>query len=435
MFDLKNKTISRQIFDGHTGLEKESLRVTEDGRFSRTRHPFPGEKHIVRDFSENQVEINTGVCDSPEAAVQELSEYTVKIQNTLSRMKPREYLWPNSNPPYIENEQDIPIAIYDKEEMDKRIYREYLAVRYGRYKMAFSGIHVNYSFSEDLLEAGFKASGLMDFGDYKERLYLKLAENMAFYGWIVTAVTAASADMDGSFFQEGKKGKTTFFGMGSVRCSELGYWNHFVPIFDYTSLSSYVKSIRKYVDSGFISFPSELYYPIRLKPRGLNNLESLETGGVDHIELRNIDLNPLTCSGLDLRDLKFIRLLLIWAASIPRIALSEADQVQVAQNFKNAARYDLHTVNILFPDGEYMTVLDAGRKVIGQMRDFFLANLDEENRRTHGVMEILDFEEDKFIHPKNRYTAKLHRAFSEDYFVKNLEIARQVQEKQIRSMS
>ena len=435
MFDLKNKTINQLIFDGHVGLEKESLRVTEDGRFAHTRHPFPGEKHIVRDFSENQVEINTGVCDSLEAAIQEMRAYTLKIQKTLSEMNPREYLWPNSNPPYIENEEDIPIAIYEMDEIEKRIYREYLAVRYGRYKMAFSGIHVNYSFSEDLLQAGFKASGLMDYRDYKERLYLRLAENMAFYGWIVTAVTAASADMDGSFFQEGKKGKTTFCGMGSVRCSELGYWNQFVPIFDYTSLGSYVKSIQKYVDNGFITYPSELYYPIRLKPYGTNSLESFADCGVDHIELRNVDLNPLTCAGLDLRDLKFIKLLLIWAATIPRMALSEADQVQVVQNFKNAARYDLHTVNIVFPNGEYMTVQDTGRKVIGQIRDFYLSNLNEGDSRIPEILEILDFEEDKFIHPKNRYTAKLHRAFAEDYFDKNVEIARQVQENQIRHMN
>ena len=37
--------------------------------------------------------------------------------------------------------------------------------------------------------------------------------------------------------------------------------------------------------------------------------------------------------------------------------------------------------------------------------------------------------------PKNRYTAKLHRAFAEDYFEKNVEIARQVQENQIRHMN
>ena len=434
MFDLKNKTINQLIFDGHVGLEKESLRVTGDGRFAQTRHPFLGEDHIVRDYSENQVEINTGVCDTLEAVIQEMNDYTLKIQKTLSQMVPREYLWPNSNPPYIEDEEDIPIAIYEMDEIDKRIYREYLAVRYGRYKMAFSGIHVNYSFSEDLLQAGFKASGLMDYQDYKERLYLRLAENMAFYGWIVTAVTAASADMDGSFFQEGKKGKTTFFGMGSVRCSELGYWNQFVPVFDYTSLSSYVKSIQKYVDNGFIAYPSELYYPIRLKPHGVNSLESLASGGVDHIELRNVDLNPLTCAGMDLRDLKFIRLLLIWAATIPRMALSEADQVQVVQNFKNAARYDLHTVNIVFPNGEFMPVLDAGKKVIGQMRDFYLSNCSKQDPRIQEVLEILAFEEDKFNNPRNRYTSQLHRAFQEDFFEKNLEIARQVQDNMIRSM-
>ena len=143
MFDLKNKNVYDRIFEGCFGLEKESLRVTGDGAFAQTRHPFPGEKYITRDFSENQVEINTPVYETAEEAILALRDYTIKIQKVLAGMEPREYLWLNSNPPYIEKEKDIPIAIYAKEEMEKRIYREYLAVRYGRYKMAFSGIPVS----------------------------------------------------------------------------------------------------------------------------------------------------------------------------------------------------------------------------------------------------------------------------------------------------
>ena len=429
MLDFKNKNVYERIFEGHFGLEKESLRVTEDGTFAQTLHPFHGMDHITRDFSENLIEINTPVCDSAEEAIEELKSYTLKIQKALANMNPREYLWLNSNPPYIEKEKDIPIAVYGQEEMDKRIYREYLAVRYGRYRMAFSGIHVNYSFSEDLIKAGFAASGFMDFREYKDRLYLKLAENLASYGWIVTAVTAASADMDGSFFERRKKGKTTFLGMASVRCSELGYWNMFTPVFDYTSLSSYAKSISRYVENGFISFPSELYYPIRLKPCGENKLENLAEGGVDHIELRNVDLNPMSCSGLDLRDLKFIQYLLIWAVNTPRTALSEADQIQVAQNFKNAARYDLKTVNIVYKNGEFDTVAKAGQKLIGRMKDFYSVNLNSEDDRYREVMDILDFEEKKFTDPDTRYAAILHQHCSELFFEKNLEFAKQIQER------
>ena len=47
------------------------------------------------------------------------------------------------------------------------------------------------------------------------------------------------------------------------------------------------------------------HYPIRLKPRGANRLETLREQGVNHIELRMIDLNPLRKEGINVRDVKF----------------------------------------------------------------------------------------------------------------------------------
>lgn len=421
MFDLKNADVKKYLLKGNFGLEKEGLRITEEGRLAKAPHPFHGEKHIVRDFSENQTEINTGVNASAEEAIEELEFYTRKILKSLDQMNPKEYLWPNSNPPYIADEGDIPIAVYGEDEIDKAVYREYLSVRYGRYKMTFSGIHVNYSFSDELLQAAFSASAETDYKNFKDRLYLKLAANLAAYGWIVTALTAASPDMDASFFEEGVKGKTSFLGMGSVRCSELGYWNHFIPVFNYSSLPAYVKSIQRYVDKGFIAFPSELYYPIRLKPHGENKLENLEKFGVNHVELRNVDLNPMVYAGLDVRDLKFIQYLLIWLACIPKQELSEADQVQIGQNFKNAARYDLRTAKIVMSNGEYCSVKEAVLKFIKCMKAFYYKQFSGESLKE--IMAILDFEEAKMIDPEKSYSHLCHKVFGTQFFEKNLEIA------------
>ena len=70
-------------------------------RLSQTAHPFPGDAHIVRDFSENQTEINTGVNESIEAAIEELKGHTRRIQEKLKALTEPELLWPFSNPPYI----------------------------------------------------------------------------------------------------------------------------------------------------------------------------------------------------------------------------------------------------------------------------------------------------------------------------------------------
>lgn len=420
MLHIQNPVVQALLLKGNFGLEKESLRVTPEGYLAHTPHPFPDNDHIVRDFGENQTEINTSVFSSAHEAVESLKNYTCYIQKILYNLPDREVLWPFSNPPFIRNERDIPVAQFFGSDVSKTVYREYLSDRYGRYKMTLSGIHVNYSFAEELLQADFAASGETDFRTYKNQFYVELAQKTAAYGWILTAVTAASPLMDSSFVEKGRFGVDEFSGMASVRCSELGYWNTFAPIFDYSSLEAYADSIQQYVDEGLLAYPSELYYPVRLKPAGKNSLEALRKYGVNHIELRMFDLNPLTESGVDERDLVFAQLLLVWLSSIPRQPFSKKAQVQAVQNFKNAAHYDLKTVKIVAPDGEVCSVAHAASNVIREMKAFYEGYPEE-------IREILAFQEEKFTDAQNRYAWKIRRRYADSFVEKGLILAEQKQ--------
>lgn len=195
--------VKEVLLKGEFGLEKESLRVDKNGYLVHTRHPFPEDDHIVRDFCENQTEINTPVLKSAKEAVKSLEKYYLKIQRTLAKLPEKEYLWPFSNPPYIRNEDDVPVAVFEGENASKMEYRYYLSDRYGRYKMTFSGIHVNFSFDEELLRRDFRYQEESDFEIYKDQLYVNLAKQMAVYGWILVAVTAASPLLDTSYMEKG----------------------------------------------------------------------------------------------------------------------------------------------------------------------------------------------------------------------------------------
>ena len=427
MFNIQDEKVQKLLFEGNFGLEKESLRVDEDGFLSKSAHPFGNNEHIVRDFCENQTEINTGVSDSADGAVKELEGYTKEIHEVLSSLEKPELLWPFSNPPYIRNEDDIPIASFKGVETSKTEYRQFLADRYGRYKMTFSGIHVNFSFGDELLKEDFKLSGKKDFKEYKNEVYLTVAEQAAAYCWLLVAITAASPLMDGSYVEKKAYDEDEFSGMASVRSSELGYWNAFTPIFDYSNIENYAKSIQAYVDNGMLSAPSELYYPIRLKPRGKNNLEKLRNEGVDHIELRMFDLNPLEKAGLDVRDVKFAHLMMIWLASKERQKFEPKDQVQAVQHFKNAAHYDLKTVKIYTPDGEAYELADAALRVIKFMREFF-EKYPNDKYYPEDVDNIFSFEEQKFIDAENRYAWQIRKKFSGGYVKKGLELARHLRE-------
>lgn len=415
------------LLKGEFGLEKESLRIDENGNMAHTPHPFPEEKHIVRDFCENQTEINTPVLKSAKEAVQSLEKYYVQIQKRLAELPNREYLWPFSNPPYIRTEDDVPVAQFEGDDAAKTDYRYYLSDRYGRYKMAFSGIHVNFSFADELLQKSFWYSSEADYLGYKNQLYVKLAKQMAVYGWILVAVTAASPLLDTSYMEKGRQGGEVFNGMASVRCSEIGYWNYFTPIFDYSDIQAYADSIQSYVNDGLLAYTSELYYPIRLKPKGKNNLDTLRRDGVNHIELRMFDLNPLVPVGVDERDVEFAHLLLVWLASLPDQTVLNKDQVQAAQNFKNAAHYDLKTVKIVAPNGEVHTVAQAALNVIASMKEFYKDYSGE-------VQEILDFEEAKFVDGDNRYAWKIRKDFSGEYVKKGLELAKERAKQAIQIM-
>ncbi len=428
MLHTEKMDVQERLRKGNIGLEKENLRVDENGYFAQTKHPFPEDSNIVRDFCENQVEVNTDVCSGAKEAVEELHRHTRRIQQVLAQMERQEYLWPFSNPPYIRNEADIPIAQFIGIETSKTKYREYLSNRYGRYKMTLSGIHFNYSFDDELLHRDFRYSGEPDFQEYKNQLYLTLAERVVAYGWLITALTAASPLMDGSYVEKKQYDVDTFHGMASVRCSEIGYWNFFAPTLNYSSVGEYADSIQHYVDKGWIRFPSELYYPVRLKPAGENTLDNLREHGVNHIELRMFDLNPLVPEGIDVRDVEFAQLFLIWLASTPRQPFTEKDQIQAVQNFKNAAHYDLKTVKIVVPNGEVYSVAEAGLKALGFMREFY-------KEFPADVHEILDFEEEKLLVPEQRYAWRIRKAYAGGFVKKGLALAKEQQRLALTQMA
>ena len=53
MLHIEDPAVRQLLLEGNFGLEKESLRVNEDGYLAHTRHPLPNDDHIVRDFCEN----------------------------------------------------------------------------------------------------------------------------------------------------------------------------------------------------------------------------------------------------------------------------------------------------------------------------------------------------------------------------------------------
>lgn len=418
--DFWNPSVRIHMSEGNFGLEKESLRVTPEGFLAHTKHPFPDNPNMDRDFCENQTELITEVAKSTEEVWEKLAMLQKKAVNTLLTLETgRELMWPFSNPPYVKGEQDIPIAEFHGINKGKELYREYLAGKYGKRKMLFSGIHFNFSFSEAFLQAAYEQSGFAGLQEYKNSIYMELAKKVVRYSWLIVYLTAASPVMDGSFFCENDIGKDVLNNLASPRCSKNGYWNDFDPILEYTTLQDYVASIEEYVEQGQLKEASELYCPVRLKPRGVNTLAHLKETGVDHIELRMLDLNPLEPVGISKEDLKFIHLLILYLMSLEDGDFRPFEQIMAMKNVKRAAKYDEQDIQIETGWDSSLPVREAAGQILASMKKFF------EELNLPGAAEAVAFQEKKVSDPEERYAVKIKNRFYGDYVKRGIELARQ----------
>lgn len=271
--------------------------------------------------------------------------------------------------------------------------------------MTLSGIHVNYSLSEKLLKTAFSKSDYSDYTEFKNSAYLRLAQGLTEYGWIINLLLSASPVCDGSYLNPKQIRETVITEYASVRCGKEGYWNDFTPVLSYDSILSYADSIQKYIDNGSLAGVGELYYPIRLKPKGVNRLNNLVQNGVNHIELRNIDINPFAEEGIDVRDLEFLELLMLWIFCTYEKNLSETDQIHAVENFKNSALYDIDNTTIP-ADNKKESLRTAGLRILSEMREFF------------GDSSVLQYQFQKLTEQDARYADKVRANLKDNYINK-----------------
>lgn len=398
LFDLDNAIIREHIRQAEFGIERESLRVNADGTLTQTPHPFEEHKNIDRDFCENQIEIIGDVFTNPK----QLNDQLFELQRFINtRLKENgELLWPFSNPPKISGEDEIPVAEYTGSLQSKSLYRQYLAQKYGKIKMLFSGIHLNFSFSGQLIKTAFEQSKENDFIKFKNDTYLRLASRLMQYTWLVVYLTAASPVSDCTVGTDSNV-------YSSIRCSDKGYWNHFVPILDYSSLDNYIMSIQKYIDNGNLNSVSEFYYPVRLKPRGANRLETLAENGINHLELRVIDVNPLSPTGIFVEDIQFIHLLILYLASLPESDFTEIDQLKSVKRIKEAA---------VFGNDE---IRQMAKLILDDIQSFTIKNFPD-------YRDVTDYQLEK-IKTGNSYAEIISKRFSSAYMEKGLKLAKEYQ--------
>ncbi|WP_407536203.1 hypothetical protein QCB49_03860 [Cetobacterium somerae] len=318
---IKENSLGLDIKKGRFGIEKESLRVNENGELALTNHPkFFGDKiknpYITVDFSESQIEMITPT----ESSVEKAYDFLRNIHEIVATNLKDEYLWSQSVPPILPSEELIPLGKFPQnKELEK--YREKLALKYGRKKQLLSGIHFNFSFDDEFLKELYELSKeKTSFKEFKNNIYLKISRNYFKYGWMIIYLLGASPVIHETYLQKciDKMKKFTedtyyFEDLVSFRNGSCGYRNEKDFFVNYESVDKYVESLERLIEKESISSAKEYYSPIRLKTKNPKEiLLELKNSGIEYLEFRSIDLNPFSEIGIEKTDLEFLHLFILF---------------------------------------------------------------------------------------------------------------------------
>ena len=360
---LSSSQVKPYLFQARFGLEREGHRVDSSGNLSHLNHPAAlGSRsfhpYLQTDFLETQMEAITPVFEEPKQALQ----FMEALHDVMIRsLEQDELLWAQSMPPALpENESNIRLANLEKKE--DVLYREGLAEKYGKRKQMVSGIHYNFEFGEDLLEAMWKHQRATDFKAFKSEIYMKLSRQYLRYMWIITYCLGASPRANAGFFTD--RNEKLQEPVRSIRNSKFGYRNTPDIFVSYQSLEQYYDDLQTYVKKGALSEMKEFYSAVRL--RGGKRAEELLDVGVQYVEFRNFDLNPFVRVGLDEDTARFIHLF-----SLYLIYKEEEETPDAAQRLG----YTINDVVALENPLEKTAYYNEGKLFFDQMR-WFAQNLE-----------------------------------------------------------
>tara|TARA_B100001996_G_scaffold9460_1_gene7956 strand:- start:17 stop:1549 length:1533 start_codon:yes stop_codon:yes gene_type:complete len=348
------------------GIERESLRVTQEGNISQNNHPKNlgsplTSKDITTDFAEALVELITPTFESAE----ELFEHLNLLHKFLYSEMGEEILWNFSMPCAFQSEQEIKIAEYGKTNsgMLKHIYRKGLRLRYGSIMQSVSGIHYNFSISNQSWNALSK-NPTQDFINNK---YLGAIRNIKRNFWFLLERLGASPIAHESYLfnrehslEEHLEDDLFLPNATSLRMSEVGYqssiqnelkisYNNLdefidaiikgikTPVQDFQDMGLFDgNGIPQQISTGILQIENELYDIVRPKrsgPSGSRPATLLKEQGIEYLELRGIDINPFIPEGIDENKIKLLDVYIMHAliSDSPEVSDTEIEEIRANQ--------------------------------------------------------------------------------------------------------
>ncbi|MGE6567364.1 glutamate--cysteine ligase [Shewanella vesiculosa] len=365
------------------GIEREALRIDENGHLAQDEHPKAlgsalTHSRITTDYSEALLEFITPVSHSVDELLDGLTQTHAYSVRNLNGQK----LWPVSMPCYVGDVSDIPVARYGSSNNGKMktLYRKGLTHRYGALMQIISGVHFNFSVSQDLWQRLYDdkiangngsacCSKNISLEDFISESYFGLIRNYRRLVWVLPYLFGSTPALCSSFikdqdvdFEFQKTGKGTLYlpYATSLRMSDLGYTNKEQDTLNisYNSLPEYLEGVGaaikmpsksfakiginvdgeyRQLNSNILQIENEFYAPIRAKrvtKKGEKPSQALSRAGVEYIEVRALDVNPFSPVGIDATQVRFLDLFLLYCLLSPSENTDEVGEAEIAANLK-----------------------------------------------------------------------------------------------------
>ncbi|AIT09855.1 glutamate--cysteine ligase [Candidatus Francisella endociliophora] len=351
------------------GVERETLRVTKNGSLAKSQHPQNlGHKltndSITVDFSESLLELITKPHSSIDGAFEELSNLSAF---TLKNMSDDEIIL-NTSMPLSASESEIQEANFGSSNSGrmKQVYRKGLSARYGKIMQIIAGIHYNFSFDKELIQAKANKENVTT-----SDVYFGVINNYFEFMWLLPYLFGASPicaktsvknkpayleDLDDEFYV----GKYAT----SLRMSDLGYTSPAQKdlAISYNDVKSYVKDLVQASDEKFADYEAiglynakgeriqlnesilqienEYYSAVRPKQiakRCERPACALYNRGVEYIEVRVLDVDPFVANGISKSTALFVEVMLMTCLEEKSVRYSKNVIKQAKQNLTAVA--------------------------------------------------------------------------------------------------
>ncbi|MGZ5199257.1 MAG: glutamate--cysteine ligase [Telluria sp.] len=409
---------------GLRGIERETLRVDNQGHLAHTPHPIKlgsalTHPQITTDYAEALLEFITPAEHDVALTLHRLDTIHRYAYSKLDG----EMLWSESMPCELPPDEEIEIAWYGKSNLGmlKHVYRRGLALRYGKAMQCIAGIHYNYSLPEKLWQLLAVNEGVLEerrsaLRDFQSESYIAMIRNFRRYSWLLMYLFGASPVLNKSFLRGRPHNLDTLTEdtlylpyATSLRMSDLGYQNDAQSGLrpHENSLESYVTSLMDAVNRPYqpyaaigtkkngewvqlstnvLQIENEYYSTIRPKRvirTGERPVQALCNRGVQYIEVRCMDIDPFEPVGISLETGRFLDAFLMFCALEESPAISAAEGQVHAANFARTVKEGRKPGLTLARDGKDVTLTEWALELIERIRP---------------VAQLLDSQHDEPVH-------------------------------------